>query len=619
MTAFVAALLSPAVGFSLAYWVAVWWHVHGFFGRRRYVPAASPASVSVLKPVKGVDPDAYDNFASFCRQHYPDYEILFGVADPDDPAVAVIERLRTDFPQCKIRIIQTSGPPTPPRCVRGSDGKRGSDFCNPKSASLHELADRAAGDLLVISDADIRAAPDYLRRVTAPLQDPKVGAVTCPYASLPADVLPSRLGALYLDGEFLPSAIFAHEALGVRVGLGATIAVRRTDLTRAGGYAAVADFLADDYHIVARIARLGYHVVLSRCAVTHVLGETDFRGQWDQEVRWALAVRSCNPWGYLRARPDLRHATGAGPGGGDGLFSRRAGPGRGGGGRAGPVGMADASVPVRRQGAAVAGVAAGARVVEPAGLGGRAVRTPRRVARPAFGPPARRAVGAEWMSEQVVKERRGGSRPVTGGLTPRRSFRPLAAPVRLLDRCLRRLFHIEEYSRSVDCMFRVALTPAPEDLRLADGTHVRRGEPIGELHYCNEHVPSLAEGQPAVAWAIAADHVVKHSLQELAAFAGANPSFRGARAFGGLMTGLSPQGESVLAKMGRRYGFETGLVEPPRTWLGRLHRGGEDVLICQLAWAYNPTSLRGAAPARRRCWISRKALLARYSPDGRGY
>ena len=121
---------------------------------------------------------------------------------------------------------------------------------------------------------------------------------TCPYASRPAESLPSLMESLYLDGSFLPSAIFAHETLGVLVGLGATIAVRRSDLTRAGGYAAIADYLSDDYQVVARIARLGLRVELSRCVVTHVLGDMDFRRQWDQEVRWAMGVRSCCPWGY---------------------------------------------------------------------------------------------------------------------------------------------------------------------------------------------------------------------------------------------------------------------------------------------------------------------------------
>ena len=125
-----------------------------FFRRARAVPPPAPPSVSVLKPVKGVDADAYENFASFCRQDYPNYEVPFGVADSADPVVGVVERLRADFPARKISLVQVP--------VGGG---------NPKSDSLDRLAAQASGELLVMSDGDVRVAPDYLRRVTAPLAD----------------------------------------------------------------------------------------------------------------------------------------------------------------------------------------------------------------------------------------------------------------------------------------------------------------------------------------------------------------------------------------------------------------------------------------------------------------
>ena len=249
--------------------------------RGRAARSPSPPSISVLKPVKGAEAGAYEAFASFCRLDYPNYEILFGVADPDDPVVAVVQRLQAAYPQRKIRLEFV---PT---------GER-----NPKSVSLHQLALRAEGEILVMSDGDVLATPDYLNHVSAPLRDPAVGAVTCPYASRPTDALPSRLEGLFLDDEFVPSAIFAHESLGVLVGLGATIAVRRADLMRAGGYAAIADYLTDDYQIVDRIAGLGLRVELCNYVVTHVLGDACFRDQWDREVRWAAGVRTCSPFGY---------------------------------------------------------------------------------------------------------------------------------------------------------------------------------------------------------------------------------------------------------------------------------------------------------------------------------
>jgi ceramide glucosyltransferase len=274
-------LFSVAVVLSLLYWTAVWLALRRFFRAPHCTQSSSPPSVSVLKPVKGAGADSYANFASFCHLDYPNYEILFGVADPDDPAAEIIRRIQADFPEQKVRLVEVP-----------------SGVGNPKCASLHQLVSRAEGEVLVMSDGDLFVAPDYLRRVVAPLLDPAVGAVTCPYVSRPGDSLPSLLEAQYLNAEFVPSAIFAHETLGVLVGLGATIAVRRRDLGRAGGYAGIADYLTDDYQVVERISRLGLRVELCNYVVTHVLGDASFREQWDREVRWALGVRTCCPWGY---------------------------------------------------------------------------------------------------------------------------------------------------------------------------------------------------------------------------------------------------------------------------------------------------------------------------------
>ncbi len=219
--------------------------------------------------------------------------------------------------------------------------------------------------------------------------------MTCPYASRPAESLPSRLEALHLNGEFLPSAIFAHEALGVPFGLGATIALRRGDLARAGGYAAIADYLSDDYQIAARITRLGLQVELSRCVVTQVLDDVGFRRQWDQEVRWALGVRSCSPWGYpglllTYTTPlalGLAAATGFSAAGlaaaAAALLVRVA------------AGMGDARLPVRPRGLAISRLVARPRMPEPGGLARGAVRPANPLARQDVPSSFRRAPGAE--------------------------------------------------------------------------------------------------------------------------------------------------------------------------------------------------------------------------------
>jgi hypothetical protein len=188
------------------------------------------------------------------------------------------------------------------------------------------------------------------------------------------------------------------------------------------------------------------------------------------------------------------------------------------------------------------------------------------------------------------------------------------AVVRLLDFALRRFMGIREYCRQPDCVFRIALVHSPDEVRLADGTLVRRGDLVGDLHYWNEHMPALPEGKPALAWALAADRAVRRSLRELVEFVEHDPRYREVRAFTGEMGGLPIRGARRLASAGGRYGFESRPVEPPHGPAGRLRRWGEDVLLLLLAWGFNPASLwrRGARPARCRLWMSREMLLSRY-------
>ncbi|HZL34858.1 MAG TPA: glycosyltransferase, partial [Tepidisphaeraceae bacterium] len=230
--------------------------------------------MSILKPIKGLDAGAYENFASFCRQDYAgSFDIHFAVADPQDPATQIIAKLQQDFPELSIRLLVA--PPL---------------GANPKIASLHALAGQATGDILVISDGHIRVGPDYLSRVTAPLADPTAGLVTCAYRGLAPVGLPARLAVLHMSGLFLPAVALAHR-MGQRIGMGATVALRRGDLLAAGGFAAVADHMLDDYEIVRLIEQRGLRTVLSPYVVGSVLGRVSFRQQWVREVRWARGIR----------------------------------------------------------------------------------------------------------------------------------------------------------------------------------------------------------------------------------------------------------------------------------------------------------------------------------------
>lgn len=274
-------LLNLLIVASWLYWLVALYLVDAFFRVKPRVDTCFMPPVSILKPVKGLDVEAYENFASFCRQDYPDFELLFGVADPTDPVIPVVHRLQREFPRRRIQLFT----------VRSSGANR-------KASILHGLAGQANNEVLVVSDSDMRVTPDYLRQVVAPLADKRIGLVTCPYQGDLALTLTARLEALHMGATFLPSVLVARKFLNMRFAMGATNAMRRSDLARMGDFAAVADYLADDYQLGARIADLGLRVYLSHYIVASILGATTFRDQWHREVRWARCNRVSRPREY---------------------------------------------------------------------------------------------------------------------------------------------------------------------------------------------------------------------------------------------------------------------------------------------------------------------------------
>jgi ceramide glucosyltransferase len=276
-----AAVLYLLLAVSWAYWLLTLILIYEFF---RAPPAADDGyrpPVSILKPVRGLDPQAYENFVSFCQQDYDSFEVLFGVDDPADPAVPLIERLQRAFPQVSIGLLSAPA-----------------FGANRKASVLHELAGHARHEILVISDSDCRVTPDYLRRVVAPLRAEDIGMVTCPYRGATALTFTARLEALYIGATFVPLVLAARKYITMRLGLGATMAVRRSDLDRIGGFAAFADYLGDDYQLGHRIAGLGRRIHLSHYVVGCVMGATTFREQWNREVRWMRNARVCRPREY---------------------------------------------------------------------------------------------------------------------------------------------------------------------------------------------------------------------------------------------------------------------------------------------------------------------------------
>jgi ceramide glucosyltransferase len=244
------------------------------------VPPCTP--VSVLKPVRGLDPGAYDNLSSFCRQDYEEYEVLFAAADPHDPVIPVIEQIARESPPGRVRLI--TGVPQP--------------FANPKVNSLAALTAAAVHPLLAISDSDMRVDATYLGRVTAPMVDPEVGMVTCCYRGAAPVTMTAKLEALHMGVTFLPEVVVARRFLDMHFALGATMVVRSEDLEDAGGWKAVGDFLAEDTLLARQIRQRGKKVLLSDYIVDSYLGFTTWREQWHREVRWARTNRVNRPREY---------------------------------------------------------------------------------------------------------------------------------------------------------------------------------------------------------------------------------------------------------------------------------------------------------------------------------
>ena len=273
---------------SSIYYLLCLWSAASFLRGRKAGGGAHPTptlpAVSILKPLKGTDPDIYESFRSHCLQDYPEYEIIFGVSDPDDPAVASVKQLQQEFPDHAIRLVVSPN-------ILGA---------NVKVSNLEQMLTAARFEHLIVNDSDIRVERDYLRRVIAPLADERVGMVTCLYRGIAASTLGSKLESLGISTDFCPGVLVARELEGgLRFGLGSTLAFRRADLDRIGGFRSIVDFLADDYELGRRIAALGLQVRLSDVVVETHLPAYDLRGFLAHQLRWARGVRDSRAGGYI--------------------------------------------------------------------------------------------------------------------------------------------------------------------------------------------------------------------------------------------------------------------------------------------------------------------------------
>lgn len=266
----------------IGYYVLCLYAAHDFVSTQSVAADFTP-SVSILKPLRGADPEMYEAFRSHCLQDYPEYELIFGVSDPADPAAALVVQLQREFPDRPIQLVicdRLLGP-------------------NGKVSNLAHMLAYSSFDYLIVNDSDIKVSPDYLRRVLAPFADPQVGMVTSLYRGIAGHTLSSRLESVGIATDFTAGVLAARVLQGVKFGLGSTLAFRRADLAQIGGFESLVEYLADDYQLGARIAGLGKRVVVPDVVVDHHLPDYAFADFLNHQMRWARAIRDSRKFDYL--------------------------------------------------------------------------------------------------------------------------------------------------------------------------------------------------------------------------------------------------------------------------------------------------------------------------------
>lgn len=239
--------------------------------------------LSVLKPLKGADRELYEALRSHCLQDYPQYEILFGITEANDPAASLVRKLIAEFPERNLKLVNC-------------DKRLGA---NGKVSTLAQLAPWAGNEILLVNDSDIRVRPDYLRTIACELQHRETGMVTCLYRGRAAPTVASRLEALTISTDFVPGVLVASLIeRGLHFGLGSTLAFRRRELQAIGGFEAIVDYVADDYELGRRISEQGLKVELSSTVVETHIPAYRLAEFVSHQLRWARTIRASRPGGY---------------------------------------------------------------------------------------------------------------------------------------------------------------------------------------------------------------------------------------------------------------------------------------------------------------------------------
>ncbi|HEX8984441.1 MAG TPA: bacteriohopanetetrol glucosamine biosynthesis glycosyltransferase HpnI [Bryobacteraceae bacterium] len=255
---------------------------------RSYLAVPRPAlihavPISILKPLSGLDEGLEENLRSFFAQDYPDFEIVFSVRHADDPAAAVVEKLRREYPGIPARLVVTGEPP----------------YANAKVYALERMLAEARHELLVMADSDTRVGPDLLRAIAAEFEDPALGLATCPYRAVSGKDVWSKLEVIGMNTEFVAGVLVARLLEGMKFGVGPCMAVRRKTMAHMGGFAHFQSFLAEDFEMGRLAAALGYRNLLSSYVIEHRIGTQRMAPNFGHRLRWMRSTRRSRPAGYL--------------------------------------------------------------------------------------------------------------------------------------------------------------------------------------------------------------------------------------------------------------------------------------------------------------------------------
>ncbi len=252
------------------------------FGRRGREPAGAQPPVTLLVPLHGAEPLLEENLRAFAEQDYPELQLVLGVAHADDPALPMARRVAAALPERRIDID-----------IGEIAGAR-----NPKLANVLSMMRLVRYSTLILADSDTRVDADYVRAVTAPLQSPEIGAVTCLFAGVPDRTLASKLGAMFMNEQFIPSALVDRLFGPLRHCFGPTNAFRAAVLQSIGGFEALAPHFADDFMLGHAIAARGLRVVISKYVIRTMVSDSTLPILWEHELRWHRTIRGLQPLGY---------------------------------------------------------------------------------------------------------------------------------------------------------------------------------------------------------------------------------------------------------------------------------------------------------------------------------